>query len=275
MRYEYKYFVPVMHMNRLREMIQPFCDLDIYAEGMENDSYQVRSIYFDTPYLDYYTEKVEGIKHRKKLRLRGYNDGGEESMTFLEIKRKYEDPIRKYRTPLTYHTAKMLLSEGGDLEALVHNSKRYPNAVDNARRFFYHLYRAHLQPVVLVVYEREPWLGKWDPSIRITFDKNLCSSAFPTIDGLFDNRNLRPALGDFFILEVKFNRYFPAWMKPVIGLLGLKRESASKYVISMDTHRMNKYSSNDILAYATWKQTHHTSGSHTQKENGKKTNINL
>ena len=256
MRYEYKYFVPGDQLPKLREMIRPFCDLDSHARGLPLNRYQVRSIYFDTPELDYYIEKVEGLKHRKKLRLRGYNDGGPESTVFLEIKRKYEEPIRKYRTPLTFSTAKTLLCEGGEIDKLVQNSVNHPLAQENARRFFFHLHQAHLQPVVLVVYDREAWLGKWDPSIRITFDQNLRSLAFPAIGGLFSDQHLRPAFRDVFILEVKFNRYLPAWIKPIIGILGLKRESASKYVISMDTHQMRRHKPSDIISFNNWEKNY-------------------
>lgn len=222
----------------LRDMIRPFVDLDKFAVGREHNHYTVRSIYFDSPGLRYYDEKVEGIAHRRKVRLRGYNIGQEDSTVFMEIKRKYESPILKHRAPMTFAAAKAILSGRKSIESVVQNNAKFPDAQDNVKRFCYHIHRDHLRPVVLVIYEREPYLSKTDPNIRITFDKGLRAVPYPGLEELYQERDVRQCLKDRFILEVKFNDYYPAWMKPIIAALGTKRESASKYVISMDAHQI-------------------------------------
>jgi hypothetical protein len=216
-------------------MILPFVKLDKYAQMMEDKQYTVRSVYFDTPSYDNYFEKVEGIKHRKKFRLRGYNtlDDGSH-LVFFEIKRKYEHPILKNRAPATFNDA-MEIFKGNQIESYISNSRKFPEAVDNAKRFFFHYYQRQLRPVILVIYEREAFVGVCDETIRITFDKNLRGVAFPSIDELYSEERARSSLKDHFILEVKFNDYYPSWMKPIIGIMGLQRQSASKYVISIDT----------------------------------------
>ncbi|MEM6344845.1 MAG: polyphosphate polymerase domain-containing protein [Bacteroidota bacterium] len=234
MRYEYKYFVPTEKLDTLRHLILPFVDLDKYAVDREHNHYTVRSIYFDSPRLEFYDEKVEGIAHRKKVRLRGYDIGQNESTVFMEIKRKYEMPILKNRAPMTFAGAKALLSGQAPIERVIQNSGKFPDAQDNARRFLYQINKRNLRPVVCVIYDREPYLSKTDPTIRITFDKNLRSTPYPRVDQLYTEENLRHCLSNQFILEVKFNDYYPAWMKPIISTLGLKWTSASKYVISMD-----------------------------------------
>lgn len=238
MRYEFKYFVPNEKLEMLRKMVQPFVDLDKFALGRPNDDYTVRSIYFDTPGLRCYDEKVEGLAHRKKVRLRGYDRGGEDSTVFMEIKRKYEVPILKNRAPMTFAGAKGILSGQVPIEMAVQNSGKFPDAQDNVRRFLYQINHQQMRPVVLVIYDREPYLSKTDPTIRVTFDKNLRAGPYPTLDGLFKDERLRPCLTNQFILEVKFNDYYPSWMKPITAALGLKWSSASKYVISMDAHQI-------------------------------------
>ncbi len=74
MKYEFKYIVPVSRMDQLREAIRPYVELDPYADMMENHEYTVRSVYFDTSRFDYYYEKIDGYKIRKKIRIRGYNE---------------------------------------------------------------------------------------------------------------------------------------------------------------------------------------------------------
>ena len=191
MRYEYKYFVPTDKLDTLRKMIQPFVDLDKYAAGREHNHYTVRSIYFDSPRLEFYDEKVEGIGHRKKVRLRGYDIGQNESTVFMEIKRKYEMPILKNRAPMTYAGAKALLSGQAPIERVIQNSGKFPDAQDNARRFLYQINKKNLRPVVCVIYDREPYLSKTDPTIRITFDKNLRSTPYPRVDQLYEEHGLR------------------------------------------------------------------------------------
>ena len=183
-----------------------------------------------------YFEKVEGVKHRKKYRLRGYNQPkGKDEKVFFEIKRKYENPIFKNRAPSEYSKA-LEMFNGGQFTYYPPDKTKYPLAEDNLKRFFYHYHCDRLRPVVLVIYEREAFLGRHDETIRVTFDKNLRSIAFPSVDDLYSDDRARRALKDSFILEVKFNDHYPEWMKKVIGTLGLKRQSASKYVISIDTH---------------------------------------
>ncbi len=235
LRYEYKYFVHNSKIDTLRRMILPFVNLDKFAQNTPNKQYTVRSVYFDTPNYDYYFEKVEGIKHRKKFRLRGYNEIGDgNNVVFFEIKRKYEHPILKNRAPSTFNDA-MEIFKGNNIEAYIANSKKFPEAVDNVKRFFFHYYQRQLRPVILVIYEREAYVGVCDGTIRVTFDKNLRGVAFPSVDELYSEERARSSIKDHFILEVKFNDYYPSWMKPIIGILGLKQQSASKYVISIDT----------------------------------------
>ncbi|MBE0639453.1 MAG: polyphosphate polymerase domain-containing protein [Bacteroidales bacterium] len=240
LRYEFKYFVPNSKMDMLRSMISPFMKYDKFAEKMPDHQYTVRSIYFDTPEYNCYFEKLEGIKHRKKFRLRGYNLPGEDNVkVFFEIKRKYEDPIMKNRAPAEYEKA-LSMFNGGSVNDYLPDKTKYPLAEDNLKRFFYHFHSDHLRPIITVIYEREAFIGLHDEGIRVTFDKNLRSVAFPSIDELYNEERVRRSLKDKFILEVKFNDHYPAWMKSIIGTLGLKRQSASKYVISIKTHNFVK-----------------------------------
>ncbi len=114
MRREYKYLVPQRDIDRLRQRILPFVTVDDFAS--EGNQYTVRSIYFDSSNLKYYNEKIDGIKIRKKLRVRGYNKQADESIVFLEIKRKNENHINKNRSAIKYYNLNDLLTTK-DLES--------------------------------------------------------------------------------------------------------------------------------------------------------------
>ncbi len=236
-RLEYKYLVSSELLPRLREMVAPFVEIDAHAAAYGARGYTVRSIYFDTCALDFYHQKLAGVEARKKLRLRGYNGGGESSIVFLEIKRKHATSVTKNRAPVKYVHAPDLFASG-DVARYVLARPDCPQAMEDARRFFFHVRRDALRPIVLIVYEREAYHGKFDSSLRITFDKNLRSAAHPAIDALFGEEKTRCAMSRYFVLEVKFSGRFPAWLGPIVGALSLRLEAISKYVICIDEHNM-------------------------------------
>jgi len=58
----------------------------------------------------------------------------------------------------------------------------------------------------------------------------LRSVAYPRVEALYQDENVRFAFPGYSILEVKFNNYCPAWIKPLVEDFQLRREPASKYV---------------------------------------------
>ncbi len=236
LRYEYKYFVRNDRLADLRSMIAPHTVLDDFAQSCKQQRYSVRSIYFETPDFNCYHSKVAGLKNRNKVRLRGYDEGGAEALVFMEIKYKYEQPILKKRSPMPYFRALDILNGGSPDEISADGGLRV-EAASETQDFLFHVYSRQMQPVIKVVYEREPWLdlnGDTANNLRITLDYNLRVSAYPTLDNLYEEAGLQYVLDNCFILEVKFNHYFPTWMQPIVSMLGLTRESASKYCLGIE-----------------------------------------
>ncbi len=232
MRYEFKYLVPADQYAALHAALQPFLVADRFAAQMPNGRYTVRSIYFDTPDFEMYHTKIDGIAHRLKVRLRGYNIGNDESTVFMEIKRKYEGPILKNRSDAPFGVVKHLFA-GGSFDELAPQIQN----PENARRFFYQMLSRNLRPVINVIYEREPFVGKTkDPEndFRVTFDLQLRGQSYPAVSDLFAEIGPHYAYPGFFILEVKFNRFCPAWIKPIMESFQLRKEPASKYVGTID-----------------------------------------
>ena len=240
LRYEYKYYVHESKMDLLRSMIEPFMHLDSFAASQPDNQYTVRSIYFDTPDFECYNTKIDGLKHRNKVRLRGYNTEAPENKVFLEIKRKYEGPIMKNRAFLKFKDVKDIF-KGASPDHFIKEANLKPGEIEDIKRFFYNLHSRKMRPVVGVIYEREPYLSKVNNpvnNLRLTFDKNLRGIPYPTIDELYSEKKVRHARNGFFILEVKFNSHYPPWMTPIISMLCLTKESASKYCICMDLHNI-------------------------------------
>lgn len=246
MRAELKYIVPNALLPALREALTPFVELDRHGVGYEERGYTVRSIYLDSPSLRYYHEKQQHLQHRKKLRIRGYNAPRDGTVVFLEIKRKMDDAIGKDRARVRYDGLAAMLASGA------YDPREARCGVDDAvagRQFLYHVYQDRLGPVNLVVYEREAFQGLFDPTLRITLDRNLRGALHPGLDGLFREDGFVDALPGSFIMEIKYDTRFPAWMRPVIARFGLLQRAASKYCLCLDLFERRPCTKGGMLAH--------------------------
>ncbi len=241
LRREYKYLVPVKYLDELRNDLLPFIELDKYSDIRPNKEYTIRSIYYDNTAMDYYQEKVDGVKMRKKIRIRGYNEFSDKNIVFLEIKRKLENFIDKNRAQLFYENLDDLFFTG-DVESYV--IRKEPTSVQDAKRFFFHIHRNTLRPVSLVVYDREAFFSKFDSNIRITFDKNLRYAPFPTFGDLYEENILRKVMINYFVLELKFYKGFSENYQRLINKYGLVRQAVSKYQICVDAEMSRQCTTN-------------------------------
>ncbi len=223
MRHEIKYLIPNREREHLRRFIAEYTMRDPHAGA--GGIYTVRSIYLDTSRGAHYSAKMEGVRQRMKARIRGYDQTAAEDVVSLELKRKTGATAWKRRAHLELHRIAPWLR--GHLETSEFDDP------DAARTFKYFVLRHNLKPAVLVVYEREAFEGLHDPTLRITFDTGLRGRFTAHVERLpaiapvsvFDNH---------FILEVKYNHHFPAWVKPVLARLGSQRKALSKYTLTMD-----------------------------------------
>lgn len=230
MRDELKYVLPVDALPRVRASLEPFMHLDAYCKNYEKTGYTVRSIYLDSSRLRYYHEKMGHLQHRKKVRVRGYNDP--DGSVFLEIKRKTDATVSKDRAPVAHRDVAALLRTGRFAD-FVRSTTLEAQAV--GRRVCYHVYRNDLRPTSLVVYEREAFEGRFDETFRVTLDRNIRSVMYPELDELYREEGLVEAMPGYFVMEVKFNTRMPAWMRQVIAEFGLMQRAASKYCLCVDS----------------------------------------
>lgn len=249
MRTELKYVVPEACLPALREAVTPFMTGDVHGRGYEGRGYTVRSVYLDTPQLRYYEEKKAGIKVRRKLRVRAYNTVGPDDAVLLEIKRKNEAAVRKVRVPVRLRDLEALFASG-DVERYVADDAR---AREEARYFFYHVYRYRLRPTCLTTYEREAFVGRFDPTLRITFDRNLRGRAYPSWADLTREAGLCYVHPGAFVMEVKFNTRFPGWLRPVLARQEFRHQAFSKYCRCLEACRAQADPPTAVLAQACYR----------------------
>jgi hypothetical protein len=232
-RFEYKYLLDPGLLPALRERFRQFVRIDSHALGREGGRYTIHSIYFDTRALRDYHEKLSGVERRRKLRIRVYNERQAASVAYLEVKRKVGDIITKQRAPLLYGDVGPLLSSG-DIAGYIIANDGVSKAVDNARSFFYSLHTGGMIPTVLVTYEREPYVGIFDPGFRLTFDTGLRFASYPAVEDAFRDTEMRRGLEGFVIMEVKYDLRMPMWVRGIIEDFGLRRTGVSKYCTGID-----------------------------------------
>jgi len=230
-RYEIKYLIPDELAAQIREHISPYTEVDPYAAERSDQQYTVRSIYFDTSRLDFYYDKIDGLKVRKKLRLRVYNEFADDAPAFLEIKRRYARVVVKERIVLPLGEVIPLLTDRSMPDLTFEQSFNGKKVIG---RFFYNLISKDLKPTALITYEREAYVGRMDDRVRVTLDKNARSCMFPDLNHLFDDVDLRSFTDGQIILEMKFSGYMPRWFRNVVSRLGLRAQSVSKYCLGIE-----------------------------------------
>jgi VTC domain. len=228
MRFEYKYLVNINKLDELRSSLIPFLNIDKFALFLPQNEYIVRSIYYDTHGLKFYHEKVDGLKIRNKIRIRGYNKYDCENVVFLEVKRKKNEAGTKNRAMLYIDDIDYILKTN-DLEPVKTNYK-----IEDIKKFLFFYHKLRLSPASLVTYNREPFQSKTDPELRITFDKNIRYMPNPSLYDLYEDKKLINILNGFFVLEIKTSKGYPEWLRNTICKFDLMRTSVSKYTLAVD-----------------------------------------
>ena len=201
--------------HRLRLVMQH--DPNVGPDG----TYLIRSLYFDTPYERGVEEKVSGVEFRDKLRIRIYNC----SDKFIKFERKHKNGslIKKDSLRISRSQCDAILS--GEYGFLLNRKEPFAHELYAALRTEF------WKPKVLVDYTREPFVYPVE-DVRITFDKNV-HTGLRSIDLFNPHVPMIPATeyGDACILEVKFNRYLPAYVRTLIQTDSSIHTAASKYLV--------------------------------------------
>ncbi|HEY1177924.1 MAG TPA: polyphosphate polymerase domain-containing protein [Phytomonospora sp.] len=227
-RYEIKYLIDRKAVAALRPELTARLAPDPYSG---TGGYGVWSTYYDTAALRFYWEKIEGLRFRRKLRIRHYGDRstvGPDSPVHVEIKQRVGRVTQKRRIRLPYATARELC----DGRRAVDAGKAGAAFVDEVLGLVAGL---DLRPVAMTGYQREAYLGTGaDLGLRVTMDHRVRGR-----DRDFDlaaeaeNRLIVPA--SMTILEVKADDRVPYWLTDLTARHGLSVVRVSKYCQSVES----------------------------------------
>lgn len=215
-RSERKFVIGKAQAERLFLRLRDALPGDPYA-GYE--PYHVRSLYFDSFWNGDYSDKLAGIRDRKKIRMRIYDENPDPIK--FELKQKAGDMQQKHSFTVSRALAEELTR--GEYRGLLREG------IPELEQIYYVMVKEVYRPKCVVEYERRAFAVPTN-DIRITFDTKIMTSE-GNLD-LFAPRSFyRPAdAEDLVVLEVKYNHFLLSYIKSLLASTQLDERSYSKYI---------------------------------------------
>ena len=214
-RYERKYLLTEEQYKALLERLPELAKIDRYGEST------VMNLYYDTPDYRIISRSIEKPPYKEKLRIRCYGVPGEDSVSFLELKKKYKKVVYKRRIALPYREAVAHMEEGQPFREVTQIGKE----IDYFRTMYPDLERG-----MVIIYERTAYEGIADPDLRITFDRNIrYRERGPECDLTRGSEGTQLLLPGQRIMEVKVPQAMPLALVRILNELAIYPHSFSKY----------------------------------------------
>jgi len=225
-RFEYKYRVSPAQYFALKAAIRPYTRQDAYSLIAPQGRYLVRSLYFDSPDLRAYQEKVDGDCDRVKLRIRTYARSlAEKPDLRVEMKARKGMSMEKHGAFISADQYTAFMRSGSwaatDVPVLL-EFERYQRLKG-------------LVPLIVVEYRREGFIARGQQGLRLTFDHQVCCAR---ADSLFPPAPVFRALRrGAIIFEIKCDKSQPAWLRTLVQAHGLRIMANSKFAQGIEAAR--------------------------------------
>ena len=218
LRHEQKYYISQGDAAYLSTLLRHTMQRDRHAD--RNGEYHIRSLYFDDCFNSAMSDKLDGVMHRHKYRIRIYNFS--DRIIRLERKSKQGDYISKLSCGISRELAEQIIA--GDPYGL--ETVDHPLIQDVYRMMTTKL----LRPAVIVDYVREAYIHPCEET-RVTLDKQL-RTGYLSSDLFTPQLPTYPCLDqNQVILEIKYNRRFPEYILPITSSIPAQRSAISKYTL--------------------------------------------
>ena len=215
-RHEWKHEISFGDMLILRQRLSAVMKRDKHAE---DGKYLIRSLYFDNASDKALKEKINGVNHREKFRIRYYNY--DTSIIHLEKKSKINGLCLKESVPLSAKQVQAIID--GDYGFMV------DSGVPLIQELYSKIMSQGLRPKTIVDYTREPFVFAAG-NVRVTLDYNIRTGINCT-DFLNPNCVTVPAGEAPIILEVKWDEYLPDIIRDAVQLESCRTGAFSKYAV--------------------------------------------
>ena len=223
-RYEKKYLLSARKFELLWERLREHLVPDLFHRST------VCSIYYDSDDFSLIRHSLEKPVYKEKLRLRSYNVPGPDGEVFVELKKKYKGVVYKRRVRMSAAEAERYLA----------GQSRPPEDGQILREIDFFLQTHEVSPKAFIACEREAWVDREEPELRITFDRNLRWR--DTDLHLSSGSGGEPLLPDGEVLmEIKIPGAAPLWLAHLLSELEIFPTSFSKYGTCYRQDLLEKY----------------------------------
>jgi len=226
-RSELKYFFPNHSLPLLEARLQAVLRPDVNA--IDGRKYTITSLYFDDLMDSCLNANYMGVSDRFKYRIRFYNH--DLSHINLEKKIKHSNLAFKKKAKLSPESFRLIMEN--DSSSLLRESKD-----DLITEFCMMMQSRGFTPKAIVEYDRLAFVEPVS-NTRITLDTNIVSSNdFNQIAS--KQKLVFPILENGMqILEVKFDDFFPEYIRRAVQMDTLNQSTISKYCFARQTLTKN------------------------------------
>lgn len=194
-RKEIKYLITQKQLNKILPSLLLHMEEDAYPHS------NISNLYYDTSDYKLILRSLDKPQYKEKLRLRSYGD----DQIYCEIKKKALGIVYKRRLSL---------------------NKQDNKQISNEINWMFKQYQ-DLTPKVFISYKRDSYKGIEDPSLRITFDKEiLWRDSDLDINKTYGHRLLNE---NQILMEIKVNNAEPIWLVRMLSENNIFPASFSKY----------------------------------------------
>lgn len=218
-RNELKFSISKTDADILKKNLGLIMDVDKNSKNNDN-TYLIRSLYFDDSDSTAYYEKIDGIEFRKKYRIRIYNF--DDSFIRLECKHKHDNKTSKDQILIDKDICSKIID--GKLDDI-------DLSKDNLlTRFVFDSKIRLLKPSIIVDYKRLAYTYPVS-DVRVTFDSEIKSGLYNY--NLFDDNATTYSVIDdnMVVLEVKFNEFLPESIAIILTTIPTIRQAFSKFAM--------------------------------------------
>jgi len=220
-RHEIKFIISKQMSLVLKQRLALAMDIDKNSVNLDN-TYFIRSLYFDDINSTAYYEKIDGVLYRKKYRIRMYNN--DSSFIRLERKWKHNNMTSKDQLKISKENCINLLTnqfDNIDKELLNHSLMK---------EFITDIKVFGLKPSVIVDYKRLAYTYPIS-EVRITFDEKIKSGLYNCNLFNMDRITYDVIDNDEVVLEVKFNEILPEHISIILQTIPMYRQAVSKFAL--------------------------------------------
>jgi hypothetical protein len=229
-RFELKFILSAEQRERLMPELLPHLRAD--QNAVNGAHYPVVSVYYDNAERECYWDNLNGVRSRRKLRVRLYGSqcGTTPPTCFAEVKHKIEGRNVKRRARLSIDEA-LAVAAGEHTPATLS-----PGELRTVEEIHALVRLRGLKPCVCLRYDRHAYTGvDHDADLRITFDTEI-GYRFERLTPVPDDRDFTSYLHaeGASVMEVKVTGAVPYWLTRLLGQTGCVLQGHSKYCRVME-----------------------------------------